>query len=310
MRSVTVTIAVVLSVSGCSLPGSGSSGLGRGGKGDDLSDAGAPDGGADPFQLLIDGKWTLPAGTETYRCVYLTLDRTIHARAFRPIAPLGTHHTVLTVGPKQHADGVFPCSAGTNYGAEVFGSGVGTNALHLPDGVAVKLKEGDQLLLNLHLFNWGDDPMTGLSGTEMIEADPAEVDTIAEAFMVSKFDLVIPPGEVTRTGACTLAEDTTLLSVAPHMHMLGTHMKVVAERASADDVVLTDGEYVFDEQLVALLPEPVEMKAGDKIRIHCSYANTTGGTVTFGDSSLEEMCISGHYRTPATGKGVYCATGP
>ncbi|RMH40431.1 MAG: hypothetical protein D6689_13820 [Deltaproteobacteria bacterium] len=314
MRTASIALAGTLSVvPACTSSSSGS---------EDLADAGGPDAAAPAsdaapaadadvagFTDLIVGQWTIPAGTEQYRCVYKTIERTIYVRAFRPKIPLGTHHTVLTVGPRQRDDGIVPCNAGTNYGAQVFGSGVGTNALVLPDGVAVKLEAGDQLLLNLHLFNFSESDLSGESGTEIIETDPAEVEHVAEAFMVSKFDLAIPPGAQTQAGDCTLSQDTTLLSVAPHMHMLGTRMKVVARSSLAGDVVLLDEPYNFDNQTVRVLPQPVPMAAGDRIHIECTYNNTTGSLVTFGDSSLEEMCISGHFRYPATGGGLFCATG-
>lgn len=284
----------------------------------DVPEAGAPDASPESgdardesgdYQTLIEGQWSLPAGNEDYFCVYKTIERTIYARAFRPIIPLGTHHTVLTIGPKEREDGIVPCNAGTNYGAQVFGSGVGTNALELPEGVAVKLEAGQQLLLNLHIFNASSDSLSGTSGTELIEVEESEAEIIAEAFMVSKFDLAIPPGDSTQSGLCTLSQDATLLSVAPHMHQLGTHMKVTAESSMGGEVVILDEDYNFDEQTVALLPEEVALKAGDTIAIECTYQNTTGSLVTFGDSSLQEMCISGHYRYPATGTGLFCQAG-
>ena len=301
-----VTICMIFVVVACS-GGGGDDGPNPGGP--DAGDPGVPDGGAaDGFQTLITGDWSLPPG-EAYRCVYKTIDREMYIKAMRPKIPVGTHHTVLTVGPKGPEDGVYSCNAGTNYGAQVYGSGVGTNALHLPDGIAVKLTPGDQLLLNLHLFNFSDGELTGNSGTEFIAADESEVEHVGEAIMVSKFDLVIPPGPQKQSGTCTLSQDTTLISVAPHMHMLGTHMKVVAHSSEIGSVTLIDDPYLFDEQIVELLPQEVPMKAGDQIDIECSYDNTTGGSVTFGDSSLQEMCISGHFRYPATRSGLFCSAG-
>ncbi len=36
----------------------------------------------------------------------------------------------------------------------------------------------------------------------------------------------------------------------------------------------------------------------------CSYVNNTGATVSFGDSSTDEMCFTGIYKYPA-GSNVY-----
>ena len=136
-----------------------------------------------------------------------------------------------------------------------------------------------------------------------------EVTNVAEAFMVSKFDLFIPTGESTQSTTCTMSADATLISVQPHMHMLGTHMKATAESTEMGDVVMIDDPYDFDDQTVKLLPQEIPMRAGDRIRLECTYNNTTGSTVFFGDSSLQEMCISGHFRYPALDDGVFCTGG-
>jgi len=103
-----------------------------------------------------------------------------------------------------------------------------------------------------------------------------------------------------------MAQDVTLVSVTPHMHMLGTHMKVTAQSTEMGDVIMLDDPYSFDEQVVKVVPELIPMKAGDRIRVDCTYNNTTGGTVTWGDSSLKEMCISGHFRYPVVDEGIFC----
>src|SRR5262245_55005688 len=114
MRTLVIFLSIGLAAAGCSLPVDSLTGRGGGGgKADELGDAG-PDGGV-PYQTLVAGEWTMPAGEEGYRCVFKTIEKTTYVRAFRPIAPLGTHHTVLTVGAADHPDGVFPCQAAMNY---------------------------------------------------------------------------------------------------------------------------------------------------------------------------------------------------
>jgi hypothetical protein len=48
------------------------------------------------------------------------------------------------------------------------------------------------------------------------------------------------------------------------------------------------------------------MAAGDRVRVECTHQNTTGSTVRFGDSSLQEMCFAGLYRYPAAGGYFIC----
>jgi hypothetical protein len=40
--------------------------------------------------------------------------------------------------------------------------------------------------------------------------------------------------------------------------------------------------------------------------VTCSYNNTTGAAVGFGDSSDNEMCFAGMYRYPAANSSLFC----
>jgi hypothetical protein len=281
------------------------------GGGDDDSTVG-PDGAVNPgadadpgtpgeWTELISGDWDIPVGEE-YVCVRKTIEQDIYISDFRAIAPLGTHHTVLTMGSPDGADGVAPCEASTNHEAMIYGSGVGTNPFSFPEGVAIHIPAGTQLLLNLHLFNVSDGQIGGLSGTEVKTLPANEVEHVAESILAGKvLNLSVPDGgESTQIGHCTMDADVTVLSVSPHMHQLGTHARIVAE-VDSGDLTLHDDAYDFYEQKVYPLSPALEMKQGDRLRVECTYVNNTGDDVGFGDSSNEEMCFAGIYRYPALG---------
>jgi hypothetical protein len=273
--------------------GSGGSGAFHGGGGV---------GGTTPgeWTTLVTGDWTLEPGSEAYYCVTHTLDRDLWVSAFEAVIPNGTHHTVLTAGPPLAPDGIFPCDSFANHDAMLYGSGVGTNALEFPSGVAVHLEQGEQVLLNLHLFNTSPDAISGTSGTRIKTIDPAQVETEAQAILAGTVAISIPAGqEKTIQGQCTMPEDVTLFAVQPHMHQLGTHLTAVAESSTAGDVTLHDADYDFDSQIVHRVEPSVPMKAGDRVRVECTYRNTLSRTVTWGESTLDEMCFAALYRYPA-----------
>ena len=266
----------------------------------DESDAGAV------WQTIITGDWTLDPATESYTCVRQTLTEDLIISAFEAIIPLGTHHTLLTVGDPNKPDGIEKCTAGDNYPLAVFGSGVGTNALEFPDGVAVRIEKGKQLNLNLHLFNTGTDPLSGTSGTRVRLMKADDVQDYAEGILAGTIALSLPPHEkTTSVGFCPMSHDVTIFAVSPHMHQLGTYMKVVAEPAGKDEIVLHDGPYDFNEQRYYRI-DPLSLSKGDELRVECTHTNTTDKLVTFGDSSLAEMCFSGVYRYPAADDGFAC----
>jgi len=247
------------------------------------------------------GDWQMPAGQEGYYCVRATVPEDIYIQEFRPIAPLGTHHTALAIDQQGGPDQTFPCSANDVGFKLLFGSGVGTEPFALPDGVAFKLEAGTQVMLNLHLYNVGDAMLEGASGIEVRLANPDDVVHEAETVYVMNFDLTVPPGESSHVATCTMSQDATVFGVFPHMHRFGAHMTGTAVYSEAQPVQFFDKPYSFEEQLNHLIEPGLELAAGDKIQAECGFNNTGSDTIGFGDSSDDEMCVLGLYRYPATG---------
>lgn len=260
------------------------------------------------WKTLITGRWEVPPGEELYQCVRFTIPEDLNVGGFRALSPAGTHHTFLMVNETaSKPDGVEKCSAATVGTRNITGSGVGTNDFMMPTGVATKLKKGQQLILNLHLFNVTDKPITGISGTLVKTAVDADVKQFAEGILAGPITLSIPPGGPSvQSGTCTLERDVTIFGVIPHMHQLGTHLKAVAHSSVMGDVVLSDRPYDFDTQIVYPLQKEVQMKVGDTIDVDCTYQNTTANAVSFGESSLDEMCFAGVYQYPAGSDGFIC----
>jgi hypothetical protein len=261
-----------------------------------LADAG------DGWKTLVTGHWELEPNKESYRCVRYTLPKDVYVSGLRPVSPRGTHHTVLTLDDNSaEPDGITTCTAQTNAARAISASGVATNAIMLPDGVGMHLRAGQQLLLNLHLFNVSEQTISGTSGTLIKIMDEADVEQTAEAILAGTLKLDIPVGGPTvQTGQCTFMQDATVFAVGAHMHQLGIHLKATAKSSIDGEVVLHNGDYTFDEQTIYPTAQEVRMKAGDTIQVDCTYQNTTNKTVNFGDSSLAEMCFAALFRYPAS----------
>jgi len=258
------------------------------------------------WKTLLTGDWTMAPGTEGYLCVRKTIDEDLFITVFDAINPLGTHHTLLTMGEPNGPDGISPCNSGANFTQSVFGSGVGSVPLAFPKGVALKIKKGTQLLLNLHLFNTGQTEIAGTSGARFQAVAESETTAIAEGLLAGTTRLDLPPAQTTSsTGYCTMSTDAMIFAVSPHMHVLGIYEKIVAERAAEGEAVLYDGPYDFNEQKYYSFT-PVQVRKGDRIRVDCTHNNTTPQQVTFGESTLSEMCFAGIYRYPADGSNFMC----
>ncbi len=274
----------------------------------------APD--ADPndagFTQLITGTWTRPAGSEGYRCNRVTITEDIYITAFRTLDPIGSHHAVVsTSDTPTGADGEYDCDAGALEASMLYASGVGTDDLAFPPGVAVRVKAGQQLHLNLHTFNASEGPISGTSGVLVKTVPASEVQQEAEVVFGGTSALYIPADNQMRTfnSSCDFTADATVMTLWPHMHQIGRHMKVV-HRTGAGETTLLDEPFDFNEQTNYPIAATL-VKAGESLDTTCTYLNDTGAVVTFGDSSKSEMCFVGIYRYPATGAGLFsCATGP
>jgi hypothetical protein len=253
--------------------------------------------------------WTIDPGVEAYWCGYRTLKEDLFISDFHPLMPEGTHHVTIGYQDPGPADGFVPegegnppCT-GIQFGdVYAFVGTVGTEALTMPEGVAVKIPAGKQLVFGLHVLNSRSSPLSGHSGVAVKQSDAASVQNVAEILAVNDFMLNIPPGKVTQTGTCTMAHDTTVFAVLPHMHRIGVHMTTTAPAPNGGVVSLIDADYEFTDQRYAMLSPPVQLKQGDKARIECTYDNPGPNTFGFGESTNNgEMCITFLYRYPAVG---------
>jgi hypothetical protein len=242
------------------------------------------------WETLIGASWSLAAGDEGYLCATKTVTETVYVGAIRPLNPLGTHHTTVSLGSGSGADDPgSPC--GPMFG-DFYASGVGTNELVMPEGVGLVAQKGQRLRLNLHLFNAGDTPLTGTSGIQVILVPVEKVKHPAHVSFYGPADFEIPSNgmSVPWSAEDALPAGQTVFAIFPHMHQLGTHFRADVVRTGGN-LGLWNDAYQFESQEFALL-DPVTVQAGDKLRTTCTWVNTTGATVYWGDSSKAEMCFA------------------
>lgn len=242
------------------------------------------------WQPLVTADWSLAAGEERTSQLSLTaVPDDIAITAIRPIAPLGTHHTLLAKGDASLTAGTF-----------IYASGVGTPELAFPPGVAMKLDAGQLLGLQLHIYNNSDQPLTGTSGIEVMTVDPATVEHDVDLFLPGPKDLSIAPGVATAHGTCTVTMPQTVFAVFPHMHQYGTHLKTTLTVGGVPHV-LYDDAYSFEHQKIVPFT-PIALAAGDTITTDCTWNNTSAATLGYGESSDTEMCYSILFRYPDDGR--------
>lgn len=275
------------------------------------ADSAAPPG----YTRLIGRTWSLPTGAkDIYRCVRLTIPQDMYITNFMAEAPTGTHHTVLSIASSNTntagPDGEYDCTVQSLGMVMLYASGVGTSPLDFPDGVGIKVSAGQQVHLNLHLYNASDNALSGESAI-WVKSQPTPPPTLAEMVFAGKIQFSIPaampPSNYDVVGGCTSNASYSLFAIWPHMHKLARHQKLELINGAGTSVI-SDRDYTFSEQKYWLQDPVIQVKSGDQIRVTCSYLNDTGISVPFGDSSDKEMCFTGLYRYPAQGSGLFQCT--
>jgi hypothetical protein len=260
------------------------------------------------YTRLIAGSWELPAGANIYRCARVTIDHEVFITHIKAQAPTGTHHAVLalvdetTAGP----DGIRDCDGGTIGKIMLYASSVGTPPFELPENVGIHVAAGQQLHLNMHLFNPTDEPLSGETAL-FIKSQPSAPPMLAEMVLAGPLEISIPPDDQPHavTGECTATTPYTLFAVWPHMHTFATRQRVELVRAG-ETTTVHDDEFRFQEQRYYPVTPMLDVAAGERIRVTCTYVNGSGSVVSYGDGAQSEMCFAGLYRYPAAGSYEYC----
>ena len=94
-----------------------------------------------------------------------------------------------------------------------------------------------------------------------------------------------------------------VIAAAPHMHLLGRSLKLTLNPGtSGEKTILNVTNYNFDDQSSTVLKTPIAVKAGDTIRVECTFDPTLRQKimqlkslapryVTWGEGSSDEMCL-------------------
>jgi len=250
---------------------------------------------------LLASHYTIQPGDEFYQCQRINLPADMHIISVKPVSPLGVHHQVLAIDPSPGAEGTSDdktgdCSPTDPDWHPLFASGVGSPSLTMPAGVALKIDGGQQVVLDLHLFNATGAAIDGDAAIDVIVATDPTGYQIAGVPFVGNMKFTIG-ASLKVNGACTVDKDSKMFAVFPHMHQTGSHIKITAAGTT-----VWDQDYQFIDQRFGIFPgwagpESVQLHQGDKITVECTY-DASGMGKKFGDSSTDEMCFAISYVTP------------
>jgi hypothetical protein len=254
----------------------------------------------------------------TYEIVptHFAEDRWVQMAEVRPSSPAHVHHAVVYIRPPdsawlRHAPVGEPFTAsmlrdpGERRQAHETTSDLllvyapGSAPDRWADGMAKFVPAGSDLVFQMHYTTNGDAASDETRVGLVFAKSPPKQRVIT--LQLNNHALIIPPGadnfRVEVQG--TLPNDSTLLSLFPHMHLRGKRFEYDIVRDDGTIETLLRVNYHFHWQLSYKLEEPRELKAGTKLRAVAWYDNSKnnphnpdpGKTVTWGDQTSDEMMV-------------------
>jgi hypothetical protein len=255
-------------------------------------------------------------GRDVYQCFVIPTnfseDRYISAIEMRPGNRSVVHHVIAytdTTGKGRELDAATPEPGYRTFG----GSGVrgaewlegwapGKTPRRLPAGYGLRIPKGSDIILQVHYNKTGKPEADRTRMGVYFCQEP--VDKHVRVARLLGLPLIIPAGEsnyVSRA-SLTVPKDVTVLSVMPHMHLLGREMTVTANLPGGSDVPMVRvPDWDFNWQISYAFKEPVKLPAGSKVSLVARHDNSAENPnnpsnppklVRWGEQTTDEMCIA------------------
>jgi hypothetical protein len=248
------------------------------------------------------------ASSERYVCFAQTLQQDLAVDRFDYTVKDYVHHMFFSRTTSPEPDGISECDVIFKpTWIPLFLAGKGGSSLQYPAGDANVLPKGTQIVLQMHLLNATPNNETvdvALTMHESTTVNPTPVGLYA----FGTTDISLPPSATTSVQAeCTPDQDVTSFAMFAHEHQLGTKLTLeTMNDAGQYEMAYQRNPFSFNDQ--AIEQTPLFIAKGTPTRITCTYDNSTTSTVTYGESSYNEMCYLAMF-VPGKSGAFGCVTG-
>lgn len=213
---------------------------------------------------------------------------TVYAVLFRPVLDnkKAFHHWLLFRDDSPGTVGPGVVGIGNHPDAALIAAWVpGTDALDLRKtnvDVGLELSDDTTYTLEIH-YNSSDENNVDRSGVEVcaVRKKPAN---IASYSWLGTENWLLPSTQWTGTCTPTSQEPIHVISILPHMHLVGKHFKVTVNRKDGTIEVLHDDDFDFAYERLYMVD--VTLQPGDTITSACTYSEPK----TYGPRVVDEMC--------------------
>jgi len=290
--------------------------------------SGTPTASADPTipgtqraEFAMDS-FVVPAGGEYYKCQDFpnTFGGDIAIVKSNSTMTVGSHHMFVfrlssggfyggasNLGPNNTKGPLVDCpSGGVEFHPYVHASQTPDQTFTYPSGIGQAFNQDETIRVMVHYLNTTTSDITASVGVKLDYEPAAQAQQLAASIFLNSVGIKVPPGTSTQGFDFTLGQDINLLAASGHMHRRGTNFVATATNPDGTKTQLYQTN-VWDEPTAAAFTPAMTLGNGTGVHWACSYNNTTGSTLAFGESaSTNEMCIfTGTFYPAPGGNGIY-----
>lgn len=269
------------------------------------------------LQLVSPVLKDIASGTDVTYCSYLDshMNAGTDVVSFRVFQSRAGHHSMVYTAKQERPVGTHVCTEDDMLNTRVIAmnGGEGVGAFTIPDGLAFRVSANSQLMIQSHWINATPETVDG-QVVAYLTSKPSSTDRVPmDFFNVILTDINVPAGQqFTNSTTCTIGQDMQLYSLDGHAHEFATHVSIeILDPAGGASNMLWSNpwrpEYQSNPPInIYSVQKPLVLKAGQKVRVTCSWDNTQGGS----DISFpREMCVSSGFYFPAPKGEIDCTDG-
>jgi hypothetical protein len=182
--------------------------------------------------------------------------------------------------------------------------------LVLPDGMAVRLQEGQRIVLQSHYVNTTAEPILVQDALNLALVDPDAVATWTAPFVHLDVDLAVARGHHALEFDCAWQQEVDLLFLAGHLHEHGSAYALTLTPADGGppralhEVAEWDPAMRDVPPVTEYAPGELTIHPGDLFTTRCEWDNETDHVLGF----PEEMCVTFGMAYPLEAP-IVCASG-
>jgi hypothetical protein len=260
-------------------------------------------------------------GTINYQYITIptnfTEDKWVQAIEVRPGVRSVVHHVLVfvkepgtqsrysafvPVPPKDAPPNTRPAPAGAGPGTLIATYAPGTNPMILDPGMAMKIKAGSTLVLQIHYTANGKATDDQSSVAMVFAKQPPQQEIHNSAFMNPIFTLKAGSPDTAVESAIEFKEDAHITALFPHTHLRGKSWdyRLIYPDGHTEEV-LSVPHYDFNWQTYYVFAKPLAVPKGSRIEATAHYDNSPGNKwnpdptvdVHWGEQTWQEMQYTG-----------------